>query len=144
MPADYFDEAMARLRKSFPNVSLDSVLHPASVAVLVATSDDRQAADAAPEVTEAELTAQEWFERGCATSNTKEEMRCWNETIRLDPDFGLAYHNRAGIFPHRGDIKSALADYDQAVRLMPDYASSFFLRGITRRKPCLCDLRKKR
>ena len=134
VPADYFDEAMARLRKSFLNVSLETVLHPVSDAAILATSDDQEAAEAAPQVTEAELTAQEWFERGCALSNPKEEMRCWNETIRLDPNFGLAFHNRAGLFGDRDDLEAALSDYNEAVRLMPDDPSSWVFRGVTRRK----------
>ena len=131
VPADYFDEAMARLRKSFLNISLDTVLHSVSDAAILAASDDQEAAEAAPQVTEAELTAQEWFERGCATSNPKEEMRCWNETIRLDPNFGLAFHNRAGLFSDRGDLEAALSDYNEAVRLMPNDPSSLVFRGVT-------------
>jgi tetratricopeptide (TPR) repeat protein len=133
IPSDYFDEAMSRLRKAFLNVSLDTILQPASAAAALASSDDQEAADAAPNVTEEELTAQEWFERGCSSSSAREKMRCWNEVIRLDPAFGLAYYNRAGALSDNGEYQSALEDYNQAVRLMPEDPSSLVYRGITRK-----------
>jgi tetratricopeptide (TPR) repeat protein len=101
---------------------------------VVATSDDQEAAGAAPEVTAKELSAEEWFDRGTSLpQGSPDEMRCWDEAIRLDPKFGLAYFNRAGGYRARGDLASALADYDEAIRLMPGHLSSRVYRSLTRK-----------
>jgi|HubBroStandDraft_6_1064221.scaffolds.fasta_scaffold427319_2 hypothetical protein len=48
VPAEYFDEAMERLRTKFLNVPLDMVLHPASVLAVRAAKVEQAAATAAP------------------------------------------------------------------------------------------------
>src|SRR5262245_39309055 len=64
VPAEYFDEAMVRLRDKYLNVPLDAVLHPLSVTVRQAVKTQQAAANGAPIVKEKELTAQEWFNGG--------------------------------------------------------------------------------
>ncbi len=44
--------------------------------------------------------------------------------IKIDPLNIEAYHNRAVIAEHRGDVESAIADYRQALRYAPDFAPS--------------------
>ena len=59
VPADYFMEAMERLRQKYLNVSLDAVLHPLSTSVQRATRAQRTAADVvAKSMAEQELTDQ--------------------------------------------------------------------------------------
>ncbi|HXZ67763.1 MAG TPA: toll/interleukin-1 receptor domain-containing protein, partial [Alphaproteobacteria bacterium] len=64
VPTDYFDEAMARLREKFLNVPLEAVFHPASAPAQQAAVAQQAAASAAQAVSQRELTAQEWFEKG--------------------------------------------------------------------------------
>jgi tetratricopeptide (TPR) repeat protein len=133
VPAEYFDEAMERLRTKFLNVPLDAVLHPASATAIRAAKIEQAAANAAPAVTGKELTAQEWFERGFNTSDHDEELRFFSEAIRLKPDYGLAFYNRGWARQAKGDLEGALKDYNEAIRLKPDYADAFHNRGIVRK-----------
>src|SRR5262249_13855772 len=64
VPAEYFEEAMERLRTKYLNVPLETVLHPASASAVRHAKVQQAAARAAPSVTARELTAQEWYERG--------------------------------------------------------------------------------
>jgi hypothetical protein len=66
VPADYFDEAMERLRTKYLNVPLDTVLHPASASAVRVAKAEQAAASAAPAVTARELTEEECLERGIA------------------------------------------------------------------------------
>lgn len=55
VPADYFSEAMARLREKFLNVPLDAILQPASSLAQETAREHQAAAQNAPEVPDAEL-----------------------------------------------------------------------------------------
>ncbi len=129
IPPAYFMEAMERLRTRFLNVPLKSVQHPASASAQQAATEQKVAAEAAPEVQEEELTAQQWFERGFAATNLEEEIRFYTEAIRLNPDYILAYYNRGIAHRDRGAIESALQDFEQAIRLKPDFGAAFNNRG---------------
>ncbi len=87
VPNEYFLEAMERLRTRFLNVPLTAVIHPPSVSAQQAATEQNAAAEAAPQVQEDELTAQQYFERGVASSDPDEEIRFNTEAIRLKPDF---------------------------------------------------------
>jgi len=129
IPADYFMEAMGRLRNRFLNVPLDAVLHPASLAARQAAKDEKGAAAMAPEVAEEELTAQQWFERGFDTGQLEEKVRFYSKAIRLKPDYALALYNRAYARYLEGDAEGGAEDYNQAIRLQPNYAEAFNSRG---------------
>jgi hypothetical protein len=105
IPPDYFDEAMERLRCRFLNVPSSAVLHPASLAAQHAATVQRAAADAAPEVKETELTAQQWFERGYDAVDIDEKVRLYSEAIRIRPDYAESLNNRglAYIWSRAGD-----------------------------------------
>jgi tetratricopeptide (TPR) repeat protein len=133
IPPDYFDEAMWRLRIRFLNVPLTAVLHPAPPAAQRAATEQKAAADAAPEVQEKELTAQQWFERGFAATNADEQVRFYNEAIRLKPDFAGAFINRGLARGEKGDEEGGMQDLNEAVRLDPHFAHAFIKRGFARR-----------
>jgi hypothetical protein len=59
VPADYFDEAMKRLRERFLEVSLDMVLRPLSTNARRTTFDQQFAANSTPSIDQNELTTQE-------------------------------------------------------------------------------------
>ena len=131
VPADFFDEAMTRLRDRFLNVPLDTVLHPASAQTRQYENTQQQKAQAQPAVTEADLTAEEYFERGLARNAQDYDAKIadYSEAIRLKPDYADAYYNRGLAYYHKGQYDRAIADYDEAIRLKPDYADAYNNRG---------------
>jgi tetratricopeptide (TPR) repeat protein len=130
VPVDYFEEAMGKLCQRFLNVSLDAVLHPLSSTVEQAVKVQKIATNKAPEVTEKELTAQEWFEKGLKLNDhSEEELHCYTEAIHLQPNSPGAYNNRGIVRKAQGDLDGALMDYTEAIRLKPDYAIAYFNRG---------------
>jgi tetratricopeptide (TPR) repeat protein len=46
-------------------------------------------------------------------------LKDYDEAIRLDPDYALAYVPRALARNEKGDLNGALKDLDEAVRLDP-------------------------
>lgn len=134
VPQAYFGEAMERLRSRYLNVPLTAVLHPASPSVQQAAIEQKAAANAAPEVTRTELTAQEWFERGRARhgeGDLQGAVRDFNEAIRLKPDFAPAYYARGNVRFDKGrDLQGAIRDYSGAIQLQPDNPTAFFNRGL--------------
>lgn len=117
IPPEYFDAAMERLRTKYLNVPLTSVLHPASASAQQAANEQKAAANAAPSVQEAELTAQQWFERGVAAANVEEKVRAYTEAIRIYPDYADAFRNRGIALHGANDLDGALENYNQAIRL---------------------------
>jgi tetratricopeptide (TPR) repeat protein len=120
--ADYFDDAMTRLRDKYLNKSLDTVLHPASHYAGQAAKSGQIAATTV-------LTAQEWFERGLSSTSPDEQTRFYNNAIRLKPDFAQAFNNRGKARNDKGNTNSALLDFNEAIRLKPDYALAFYNRA---------------
>jgi tetratricopeptide (TPR) repeat protein len=49
--------------------------------------------------------------------------------IQSDAKDAAAYHNRGAALQSKGDLDKALADYDQAISLKPDYASAYDSRA---------------
>jgi tetratricopeptide (TPR) repeat protein len=132
VPAEYFDEAMGRLREKYLNVPLDAVLHPASSTAQQAAKAHQLAASSAAEVPENALTAQEWYEQGFNATDPDEQLRCYSEAIRLNPDYAFAYNNRGIVRLNKGDRDGALKDYGEAIRLDADYAFAYKNRGNAR------------
>ncbi|MGA2350143.1 MAG: tetratricopeptide repeat protein [Terracidiphilus sp.] len=129
IPPDYFLEAMDRLRNRFLNVPLTAVLHPASLSAQVAATEQKAVAEAAPQVQQNELTAQQWYERGFNAVDLDEKLRFYSEAIRLKPDYVEAFVTRGNIRYELGDLDKAIKDYNEAIRLKPDYALAFRNRG---------------
>src|SRR5215471_17645990 len=132
IPPEYFMEAMERLRNRFLNIPLSAVLHSTSPSAQQAVQQQKTAAEAAPEVQEQELTAQQWFERGFAAIDIGEQLRFYTEAIRLKPDYADAFYNRGNARSNKGDLDGALQDYTEAIRLKPDDATAFNNRGNAR------------
>ena len=53
----------------------------------------------------------------------------YNEAIRLDPKYALAYNNRGIAWRDKKEYDKAIADYNEAIRLDPKYAVAFDNRG---------------
>lgn len=45
-------------------------------------------------------------------------------------NLAIAFNNRGLAYYDKGDLTRAIADYDQAIRLKPDYATAFYKRGL--------------
>ncbi len=131
VPADFFKEAMTRLRDRYLNVPLDTVLHPASEQTKQYENTQQQKAEAQPAVTEDALTAEEYFERGNARNaqDYDAQIADYDEAIRLKPDYAAAYNNRGFAYNEKGQYDRAIADYDKAIRLNPDYVLAYYNRG---------------
>jgi len=117
IPPEYFMEAMERLRNRFLNIPLSAVLHSTSPSAQQAVQQQKTAAEAAPEVQEQELTAQQWFERGFAAIDIGEQLRFYTEAIRLKPDYADAFYNRGNARQATGDLEGADEDLRRAKRL---------------------------
>ena len=64
-----------------------------------------------------------------AIADFTEVLRIYNEQVELDPhsnpDFAIVYLNLGSIYHTKGDIKLAIANYDNVVRLCPNYVTDF-------------------
>lgn len=129
--SEYFFEGMNRLREQYLNVSLDAIIHPISASTRPATEEHRSIASDAPLVEKEELTAQEWYERGYVfqlDENLEEAIRCFNESIRLEPKHDRSYFWRGMVFHKIGKVDDAISDYKTAIHLLPE-ALYFSARG---------------
>jgi tetratricopeptide (TPR) repeat protein len=53
-----------------------------------------------------------------------------NMAVKLDPNYYLAYNNRAVLYHDTGDYSSALKDYTEAIRLNPNYILGYKNRAL--------------
>ena len=53
----------------------------------------------------------------------------YDQAIRVDPNFALAFSNRGSAYENKKDYDRAFADFDQAIRLNPNFALAFNGRG---------------
>ena len=136
VPSDYFDEAMARLRERYLNIPLEVVLHPAGPPTQQYEQEQQRKAAAQPTVTEYQVTAEEYFERGLARNalDYAGKVHDYTEAIRLKPDHADAFYNRGNSYYMLGEYDGAILDYTEAIRLQPDYAAAFNNRGIAYKK----------
>jgi tetratricopeptide (TPR) repeat protein len=134
--SEYFFEAMEKLRNRFLSAALEDIqLHPLTPEAKEANEAQKTAASEAAPVEKEQLTAQEWFERGYKLNdNSEEEIRCYTEAIRLDPNFVEAFNNRGAVHFNKGNLDDAIADSNEALRLKPDHASALNNRASARLK----------
>ena len=60
-----------------------------------------------------------------------DNIKLWTHVIRLDPSNYIAYHNRGVIFKEdEGKLSMALADYNTAILLNPEYTGAYYHRGL--------------
>jgi len=130
IPAEYFDEAMAKLRgANFLNRPLESILHPVSDITTQITSEQHAEATKAAPVEKEQLTAEKWFERGMTFIDQNlydEAIRCFTNTIDFQLGTHLtaaAYANRAFALRKKGDLNGALSDTNEADSLWGKIAS---------------------
>jgi tetratricopeptide (TPR) repeat protein len=134
--ADYFFEAMEKLRRRYLNVALQDIhLHPLNPESQEITEANKVSTNEAESVEAIQLTAEEWFERGFVfglDDDTDQALKCFSEAISLNPSYE-AYFNRGIIRREIGDLDGAIEDYDQAIRVKPTQSEIYNNRGNARR-----------
>jgi tetratricopeptide (TPR) repeat protein len=134
--ADYFFEAMEKLRERYLKVALQDIhLHPLNPAAKEFTEANKISSNEAESVDVVQLTAEEWFERGFVfglDDDTDEAIKCFSEAISLNPSYE-AYFNRGIIRREIGDLEGAIEDYDIAIRIKPTQSEIYNNRGNVRR-----------
>jgi tetratricopeptide (TPR) repeat protein len=124
IPSEYFDEAMNRLRTRFLNVDITMVFYPTPLADVSVVARKIAEATNQPPVTEKQLSATEYFERGNQHREAKryyEAIRDYTGAIRLNPQYVMAYNNRGLTYHNKKDYDSAIADYDRALQIDPNH-----------------------
>ncbi len=107
VPAEYFDEAMQRLREKYLNVALDAVLHPASPAAQEAA--EKQRAAAAAVVQQIERDAPGSFERGLFSTDLDDKVHLYSQALTNTPiEAGSASRS------HQSPEKSGMQSFDRA------------------------------
>ena len=77
------------------------------------------------------MTAEAWFLRaaaliGTSNENSQEEAECYQEVLRLRPDYPQAHNNLAVVLKARGEEAAAAEHYREAMRLRPDYPEAHY------------------
>jgi tetratricopeptide (TPR) repeat protein len=115
MPADFFKEAMSRLRDRFLSKPLDIILHPLPVGMSTEKQSDEKPA---PQMEQ--LQAEEVFERGfteyCRGSLEK-AVTYYNDAIRLNPEFAEAYYQRGLVYGIKRQWESTRRDFQRSLEL---------------------------
>jgi len=134
IPDEYPFEAMDRLRERYLNIALSDVALPElPEKAKEITFIQKSIADKNSPVTEDQLTAQAWFERGYMygeSNKLDEALNCYTEAIRLEPTFSYAYTNRSDINRQKGHLSDAIADANKAIEIDPQDGFAFNNRGI--------------
>ena len=79
--------------------------------------------------------AEEHFDTGVGLQQEgklQEAIAEFDEAVRLDPEFALAFINRGKAFLDMDQPQRALEDFDEAVRLDPENFLPYYERGFTR------------
>lgn len=134
IPAEYFDEAMTKLRSErFLNKPLESVLHPIAEITRQVTKEQKSTASEAAPVEAAQLTAEEWFERGYVFQKDKsfdEAIRCYKEVIHLEPELSVPYNNLGVLFGELERYAEAEEAYRNAIAKDPNDAAAYSNLGL--------------
>ncbi len=130
---EFFEEGMERLRKRFL-VLLEGEIQPAPPEDNTVVLRKLEQATEQPAPTDAELQAEEYFRQGVQfyeDGDVAQAQAAWDETIRLNPNFGEAYNNRGVVRQSQGNTQGALADFNRAIALDPNNEIAYINRGET-------------
>ena len=133
LPHKWFDAAVDQLVGEFlVPIQIDVATVPVADHAVVERTI--QTIETLPTVTDAQLTAQEYFERGFArvADDISGKIADYTEAIRLDSAYVFAYTNRGNCRRKQGDLEGAIADYAEAIRLDPAYFLVHQNRGLCR------------
>jgi len=66
---------------------------------------------------------------GDRAANLLKAIAAFDQAIRVDPEYALAYYNRGDVYRDKGEDDKAIADYDHAIRVEPKFAFAYNNRG---------------
>ncbi|MCU0481690.1 MAG: tetratricopeptide repeat protein [Anaerolineae bacterium] len=118
VPANYFDEAMNRLRVRFLNIPIEAVLHPTPKADESAVKQKIADVPYVPTLDTKLLKANEHFEKGnqyYSNGQYDEAIPEYTESLKLNPHNPTAYYRRGIAYEQTGQADLASADYDRAI-----------------------------
>ena len=90
-----------------------------------------------------DLAAGAWFSVGYLLENSEDSISAYDRVISLKPDLVEAYINRGAAKAALGQSDAAIADYNEAIRLKPDFydeairlkpddAEAYYNRGVAK------------
>src|SRR5260221_12170837 len=131
IPHDYFDAAMDRLRTRFLKpINTPTLSIPDSEQAEVQRKIEQ--ADAAPPVTERQLNAQDFFERGLIAYFKNERdgaIQNFRQAIRLNVTFAEAYAVLGLAYRDTGNVVGAVESFHTALELQPDHSLAETMRN---------------
>jgi len=103
-----------------------------------------------PRKSESKPDVQKMFDQGFELMKKKqwaESEEIWTKIIEIDPKQGGAWNNRAICRREQGKAEEALADSNEAIRVMPQEGRSYWVRGtiyrlLQQNEKALADLRR--
>jgi Flp pilus assembly protein TadD len=132
--ADYFFDAMEKLRTRFLNFALeDTRSREVSAETRLASKTTKSLAKEAPQVESQQLTAEQWFERAYKLGEAKnfdEAIRCYTEALRLEPDLDAAHNNLGNLLRDLKRDDEAEAAYRKAIELNPSFTEVYNNLGL--------------
>ena len=76
-----------------------------------------------------QITATDFFNQAYSEGDNQKKIEYYSRAIELDPEYTLAYVNRATIHIYMGNYQDALQDYSKAIDIQPDHAMALCNRG---------------
>ncbi|MCL4254780.1 MAG: tetratricopeptide repeat protein, partial [Anaerolineae bacterium] len=114
----YFQTAMELLHTKFLNKPVDVVIYPPARADVSLVTQKIEVATNQPAVTQDQLNADDYFERGNQYYQNWQYDRAipeYTQSLHLNPNNPTAYYRRGVAYEEMGQFELANADYDQAI-----------------------------
>lgn len=128
VPHRYFKYAMQEVRTFLVPITIEVI--PTTNEASKAVESAVQRAATVPAITEKQLTAQEYFEKGQRSSSLDEQIANYDKAVELDPLFANAYNNRGLSYIDKGEFDRALRDFNTALHLDRQFAWAYSNRGM--------------
>lgn len=128
----YFDAAMQTLRDRYLKVAFRGQIYSASDVEEEIVQRKLEEASQMP-VDASQLTAADFLNRGLDKYNRGDydgALEDYEESLKINPNYALAFNNRGVVRKAQGDLQAAFDDYNIAIRLNPTDPDAIYNRGI--------------